>query len=130
MNLDTKLKLVAAGWFLLPVVVPLLLIRVLPRPKSLGWRATVAALLASVLWILYTTDLYYPLYHMASWQRGENPNISFDSDRLNGVRYFLAWVVPECVVLVAVIWCMARQRLMRSALNAHISAQGSVIGDF
>ena len=101
MNIDNKLELVRAGWILLPILLPLLLIHLLPRPKQWGWRAVIAALGSSALWILYTTELYYPLYHAASWQRDENPNVHFDSERLDMIRYFLAWVVPGAVVVAA-----------------------------
>ena len=110
------------GWWLLQLVVPVVVLVGLPRPRKLITRAFVTVLLVWVASIFYTALVYNPTGIASATAKGvDSPEMKFDNNTIASTLLG-GWIYPAVIVGITVLgyhfWRTRRRHQMCSATNS------------
>jgi hypothetical protein len=108
-------EIVQAGWWLVALGLPLVLLATLPRPRRWRWRVPVVVLISWVALLVYTSEIYFRVGAQRAMQHGiANPRLGFDNNNFVPVL-LLGWLLPLASCgLVLVLQAIRRTRAQDS----------------
>lgn len=104
-----------AGWWLLQLIVPVVILIGLPRPRKLIARAFVTVLLVWVASVFYTTLVYNPTgIASATAKKVDSPEMKFENNTIASTLLG-GWFYPAVIVGISVLgyrFWRARRRVL------------------